>query len=32
VYNLRVLLEIDFERDGTIDQTIEVTWADLDIG
>jgi len=32
VDNLRVLLEIDFERDGTIDQTIEVTWADLDIG
>jgi len=32
VDNISVQLEIDFERDGTIDQTIVVTWAELDIG
>ena len=30
--NISVQLDIDFERDGTIDQTIVTTWADLDIG
>ncbi|MGB5625216.1 MAG: hypothetical protein WBM61_05745, partial [Woeseiaceae bacterium] len=32
VDNISVQLDIDFERDGTIDQTIVVTWAELDIG
>jgi len=30
--NLNVQLGIDLDLDGTIDQTIVVTWADLDIG
>jgi hypothetical protein len=30
--NLNVQLDIDLNLDGTIDQTIMVTWADLDIG
>lgn len=30
--NLNVQLDIDLDLDGTIDQTIVVTWADLDIG
>jgi len=30
--NLNVQLEIDLDLDGTIDQTIIVTWAELDIG
>jgi len=29
--NISVQLDIDFELDGTIDETIVVTWADLDI-
>lgn len=29
--NISVLLDIDFDLDGVIDQTIEVTWAELDI-
>ena len=29
--NINVQLEIDIDLDGTIDQTIVVTWADLDI-
>lgn len=29
--NISVQLEIDFDLDGTIDETIEVTWAELDI-
>ncbi len=31
VDNISVLLDIDFDLDGIIDQTIEVTWAELDI-
>jgi hypothetical protein len=31
VDNISVLLDIDFDLDGVIDQTIEVTWAELDI-
>lgn len=31
VDNISVLLDIDLDRDGVIDQTIEVTWAELDI-
>jgi hypothetical protein len=30
--NLNVQLDIDFDLDGTIDETIVVTWAELDIG
>jgi len=30
--NLNVELGIDLDLDGTIDQTIVVTWADLDVG
>jgi hypothetical protein len=30
--NLNVELGVDLDLDGTIDQTIVVTWADLDIG
>jgi hypothetical protein len=30
--NLNVQLDIDLNLDGTIDQTIMVTWAELDIG
>jgi hypothetical protein len=30
--NLNVQLDIDLDLDGTIDQTIMVTWAELDIG
>ncbi|NIS91358.1 MAG: hypothetical protein GTN98_15045 [Woeseiaceae bacterium] len=29
--NLSVQLEIDLDRDGTIDQTIVVTWTELDV-
>jgi hypothetical protein len=29
--NMSVQLEIDLDRDGTIDQTIVVTWTDLDV-
>ncbi len=29
--NISVQLDIDFDLDGTIDETIVVTWADLDI-
>lgn len=32
VDNISVQLDIDFEQDGTIDQIIVVTWAELDIG
>lgn len=31
VDNISVLLDIDFDLDGTIDQSITVTWAELDI-
>lgn len=30
--NMRVQLDIDLDLNGTIDETIVVTWADLDIG
>jgi hypothetical protein len=29
--NISVLLDIDLDLDGVIDQTIEITWAELDI-
>jgi hypothetical protein len=30
--NLSVQLDIDLDRNGTIDETIVVTWDELDIG
>ncbi len=30
--NMNVQLDIDLDLDGTIDETIVVTWADLDNG
>ena len=30
--NLNVQLDIDLDLDGTIDETIMLTWADLDVG